>query len=330
MTEPVAPATSAESVTPAPAAPTPPSPEPAAETSALRQMLGLFVVPLLVVALCVGIFVGFGWIAYERHSVRDYLNDLNDPRPLFGHRRWQAAYELARLLAAKPAALAAEPGAAAELRRLFAETEEPELARYLALVLGRLHDREAVPAILAALERADAPTRIYLLWALGEIGDGRARPALEAGLVDSDSGVRKTAAFAVGQLTDPPADPAPLRPLLADPVADVRWNAALALAQLDDLAAVPVVEQMLDRVFLAQVPGITLEQQEQAMTAAAPALARLVGEGARPVLDRLASSDPSLKVRQAAHAARERLESSTIPAPPEPIPTAGANSRRAD
>jgi len=78
-------------------------------------------------------------------------------------------------------------------------------------------------------------------------------------------------------------------------------------------------EQMLDRSFLAQVPGITPEQQEQAMTAAAPALARLVGEGARPVLDRLASSDPSLKVRQAAHAARERLESSTIPSPPEPL-----------
>jgi hypothetical protein len=48
--------------------------------SALRSFLGLFIVPLLVVLLCVAIFIGFGWIAYDRQSTRDYLNDLDGLR----------------------------------------------------------------------------------------------------------------------------------------------------------------------------------------------------------------------------------------------------------
>ena len=47
-----------------------------AGNSALRSFLGLFIVPLLVFLLCVAIFIGFGWIAYDRQSTRDYLGDL--------------------------------------------------------------------------------------------------------------------------------------------------------------------------------------------------------------------------------------------------------------
>ena len=44
--------------------------------SPLRAFFGLFVVPLIVVLICVGVFVGFGWIAYDHQDIDDYLNDL--------------------------------------------------------------------------------------------------------------------------------------------------------------------------------------------------------------------------------------------------------------
>jgi HEAT repeat protein len=277
---------------------------PERRSGALRTVFGLIVVPLLVVLACVGVFIGFGWLAYERQDIGDYLNDL---RSFWPNRRWQAAYELSKILTADPQALEREPGARAEVRRLFSESgEDPRVRRYLALVLGKTGDREALPLLVEATSDADPETRIYALWSLGAIGDPAARPALAAALADPDPGVRKTAAFAVGALGEPALAEA-LRPLLGDGTADVRWNAAVALARLGDAAGAPVLEQMLERRLLAQTPGITAEQQEDAMLAAIPALAALRGAAAAPLLSRLAEEDPSLKVRQAAITAQRSL-----------------------
>jgi HEAT repeat protein len=283
-----------------------PAAEPAAEPgksggdSPLRAFFGLFVVPLLVVLACVVVFVGFGWIAYDRQTTGDYLNDL---RSGWKPRRAQAAYELSKILIADPGALDDEPGAREEMRALFQEIEDVSIRRYLALILGYTRDEESVPLLVEAVRSDDAEMRIYALWALGTIGDPRARPPLLEALVDADPGLRKTAAFALGEMGDRESV-APLRRLLEDPIADVRWNAALALARLDDETAIPVLRRMLDRALVDQVPGIRPEQQEEAMVSAVRALAALDRQGSRQLFDRLARDDPSLKVRQAAIEAR--------------------------
>ena len=268
--------------------------------SPLRAFFGLFVVPLLVVVACVAVFVGFGWIAYDRQTTDDYLNDL---RSSWKPRRAQAAYELSKILLADPGALDDEPGAREEMRALFQEIEDVSIRRYLALILGYTRDRESVPLLVEAVGSDDSEMRIYALWALGTIGDPRARPPLVAALEESDPGLRKTAAFALGEMGDRESAE-PLRRLLEDPVADVRWNAALALARLGDRAAIPVLRRMLDRALVAQVPEIRADQQEEVMVSAVRALHALDREGSRELFERLAEGDPSLKVRQAAIEAR--------------------------
>jgi HEAT repeat protein len=176
--------------------------------------------------------------------------------------------------------------------------------RYLALVLGHVGDHEAVPLLVTGAADDDSQVRIYSLWALGAIADPAGMPTLTAALNDEDPGIRKTAAYALGGFADPAAADA-LRPLVDDPIADVRWNAALALARQGDGSGTPVLEQMLDRRLLAQIPDITPEQQEDAMISALNALIALDVEIDGAVLDRLATDDPSYKVRQAAIQARK-------------------------
>ena len=270
----------------------------------LRAFFGLFLVPLLVVLVCVGVFVGFGWLAYDKQEVGDYLNDL---RSGWKPRRAQAAYELAKVLIADPQALAGSPETREELRDLFTTAEDREIQRYLALVLGYTRDPAAVPLLTAALEsETDSQSRIYLLWALGANGDAGSLPALTSALAEEDAGIRKTAAYALGELGDPSVIPR-LEPLLGDGTADVRWNAALALARLGSDAAVPELERMVDRDLIARVPEITPAQQEDAMISAIRALAVLRGRASLATFERLAADDPSLKVRQAAIEARRAV-----------------------
>ena len=181
------------------------------------------------------------------------------------------------------------------------------MTRYLALVLGRTRDPKAVPLLADKLDHPISEQRIYALMALGSTGQPSAVEPVAGALDDPDPGIRKTAAYALGQLGQASGIP-PLRARLDDSVADVRWNSAVALARLGDDSGVTVLGRMLDRERTGRVADITPEQQEEAMISAIRALAVVAPLESSELFDRLAGSDPSLKVRQAAIEARKVVE----------------------
>ena len=269
-----------------------------------RLIARFFLLPLLVVVAAVGIFLVFNLMTFERRSPRDYLQEV---RGGAANRRWQAAFELSRSLGNLPPEERIE--LTAETLRIF-ETLTPKrpddvlVRRYLVLVLGRLGERTAVPALLAALKDPDADTRLYAIWSLGKIGDPSVlEPVLEASNSE-DAGVRKMAAYVLGQLREPRAIPR-LRVLAEDRVADVRWNAAIALAELGDASGLPVLRSMIDRAALARQAELSSAQVESAMINALKALSLLRDEDTLPMLERLAKDDPNLRVREAAREAVE-------------------------
>jgi HEAT repeat protein len=148
----------------------------------------------------------------------------------------------------------------------------------------------------------DPDTRIYAVWALGVIGDAEALPRLLALASNQDSGLRKTAVYALGAFASGESREV-LAKALNDPVEDVRWNAALALARTGDVRAAPVLLQMMDRGHLSQVSDLTGPQREEAMLEAIKVAVNVPGPSLREALERLRDGDPSLKVREAARSA---------------------------
>jgi len=285
--------------------PAPPEDEPPAvpeRQSTPFLVLQFFVFPMAIVASCVAVFVVFGLIAAEGKSAREYLADVRSGGT---NRRWQAAFELSKVIQGNKDKALQDPRFVEELLALFqeAEKDDPRVRRYLALALGRMGDARAVPALLAVLRehdaQADSETLIYSIWALGAIRDPAALPELVRLADAEDNGVRKAAVHALGAL---PGRDAQERLVLSlqDPVEDVRWNAALALARRGDAAGAPVLRGMLDRRHLAGVAGLTDEQREEAMLAAITAAGQLRDPQLRGALEELRKSDPSLKLRNAA------------------------------
>jgi HEAT repeat protein len=272
-------------------------------------VLQFFVFPMAIVAVCVAVFVIFGLVAGESKGPKDYLNDV---RTGSANQRWQAAFELAKELQAKKDPALADPAFADLLLDTFvqAQADDPRVRRYLALALGRLGNSKAVPVLLETVAappkdaEADAETRIYAVWALGAIGDPAAVPELVELAGDTDAGLRKSALHALGAFATDDARRT-LAAGLDDAVEDVRWNAALGLARRGDERAAPILLQMLDRQHLAQVGGLRPDQAQEALLQAVAGASALAHPTLQPALEKLRTSDPDLKVREAARMALE-------------------------
>jgi HEAT repeat protein len=270
-----------------------------------RLVVRFFLVPLLVVGTAVGIFLVFSLMTFERRSPRDYLAEVKGGS---AGRRWQAAFELSRRIGSmKPGP--ERDAIAAESLRLFetlspSRREDVRVRRYLVLVLGKLRDGTALPALIAATRDPDAETRLYSVWAIGMIGDPRGLDAVLEASRSEDAGARKMAAYVMGKLGDRRAA-ARLKVLLEDRVADVRWNAAIALASLGDGSGIAVLRSMIDRAALGRQAQLSGDQAEAAMVNALKAFALLRDEGSLPLLEKVAREDPNLRVRDSARRAIE-------------------------
>jgi HEAT repeat protein len=268
-------------------------------------VLQFFVFPMAIVAVCVTVFVIFGLVAGESRGAKEYLGEV---RSGGASRRWQAAFELSKVLQARKDPALQDPKFAEALLELFRDSknDDPRVRRYLALAMGRLQDPRAVPLLVEALDEdsgqaADAETQVYALWALGAIADPAALPTLVKSARSSDPGLRKTAVHALGSF---PADEAraALVEALADAVEDVRWNAAIALARRGDALGAPVLASLLDREHL-KAAGLGPESCEETLLQGVAVAPALKDDGVKKALEKLRDSDPSLKVREAARKA---------------------------
>lgn len=275
----------------------------AGESRPLVLVAQFFLIPLLVVAVAVAVFLLFGLATRERHTPRESLQEV---RTGSLNRRWQSAYELSMELARHPELARDEALFAETLQTFEGAGEQPEVRRYLALALGRFARREAVPALIEALADPDEETRLYAALALGAVGDPAAAAPLGQLLRDELPSLRKGAAYALGTLRARDAIPA-LRVTAEDRQLDVALQGALSLAQMGDASGLPTLRKGIDRKVLSAALEMKPVQQSDAVMSAVQGLVLAGDRESLPALDRLAREDPDLRVRDAALRAAEAL-----------------------
>jgi HEAT repeat protein len=282
-----------------------------------------FLIPLTVVGVTVLLYMGFRSLITDARTAQDYITEV---RLGGANRQWPAALELSALM--EDPKVRGDKALALELVKAFDEskTGDPRVRKYLALAIGRLDPplpAEAVRVLLKSLDDPETPwtpdawsringwtpemaeAHISTIWALGKSGDATVVPKLQPLYASPDAGVRKIVVYALGAL---PGDDqvVTLRTALQDSTADVRWNAALALARRGDRGAVPVLRQMLDRSYVEHTVtrDVRVDDDQDpiadVMIGGIRASAALKGDELRSSIEKLSETDRSLRVRQAA------------------------------
>ena len=265
-----------------------------------------FLIPVAVVAMVALVYGGFRMLLTNERTPEEYLSDVQSGGR---ERRWPAAYELSRLMV-DPDVESRHPTLGASIVQAFegSEGDDPRVRRYLALAVGRLSNPPpaAVPALVRGLEDPDTDTKISVIWALASLGlgDPSVRIAIESTYRSEDAGVRKMAVYALGGLGA--GDLSVLRTALEDPVPDVQWNAAVALARHGQHDGVKVLGRMLDREYVertvtrVQTPDATLDPVSEVMVSGLQAVGVLQSAELREKVTALSQDDASLSVREAA------------------------------
>ena len=264
-----------------------------------------FLIPLVVVGITVGVYIGFRSLLANDRSAQEYLAEVRNGG---SDRRWPAAYELSRLMGDPK--VRADRTLAPALVKAFeaAKDDDPRVRQYLALAIGRLDPPlppEAVADLTKALDAADGESRVSAIWALGSSGDPSVVATLQPLAASPDRGIRKMVVYALGALPGD-AQIATLRTALQDAEPDVRWNAAVALSRKGNHDGVSVLRQMLDRQYVEQQVKRDVRQDEdrdpiaEVMISGLRAAATLKDEALKPSVTNLSRQDRSMKVRQAA------------------------------
>jgi len=290
---------------------------PASASPAVRAFQ-FFLVPLLIVAACVVVYAVLNWVVANPRTAHEWLKDVKEGGP---NTRPHAALQFSQALRRMEKPDQTLTRDVMEIYRA-AGPQEDELRRYLATCLGYLRDPLAGDLLLDAVKTdRNMETRAAALDALGTIKDPRTLPELVKLLDDREDLVRKYAAFNVGAVAeratgeDRAGATAALKKRLADPVADVTWNAAFSLAYfLGDGTGTDTLKKMLDRKYLGERinrndPNWQM-LESRAMFTACNAAARLKDESFLPSLKELTDKDKERDpdVRFAAHQAINKIQ----------------------
>ncbi len=127
------------------------------------------------------------------------------------------------------------------------------------------------------------------------------------GLKDRDASIRAVCAYGLGLIPSAGGLEA-LKGALQDPVDEVRWNAALALARQGDPGGISILTSLLDRSYLDHFPSMDSEEKVSIIISSMQAINMLKSHDLEGKIHSLARSDPDRRVREAA--GRWRIEES--------------------
>ncbi|HEX8203389.1 MAG TPA: HEAT repeat domain-containing protein [Isosphaeraceae bacterium] len=257
---------------------------PPVEPPSAGFIIQLFVLPAVIVAVVIVVWLLFGKLAGGERDPMDYVRTIRQGN---AHQSYRAAFELASLIR-NDRRVAGDRRLLGELTAALNEAlerpgDDPRLPQYLALTLGAFEASGAESADgrpadpIAALARALGPkqpvdVREAAAVSLAEqaarrqgaLRDAGAVRALDEACAEGPPELRRRAAFALGFFGGEPAAEALRRRLsAAEEDRFVRYNAATALARQGDLAALDVAREMLTPGELEQVVPLesTLEKQ---------------------------------------------------------------------
>ena len=262
-----------------------------------------FLIPFMIAVFGAVFFLLFKFVTYETNNAEELLNQVKIGS---ASKRWQSAFELAKVLN-NPEADPLTNSFKDQLKSAYERSihDDPLVRSYLAMAMGATKDSTFGNILIAGLKDENLETRIAAIQALGMIQFKAAVDSINSLIQNTTTkSERLTATIALGMIGDTLAAPY-LKKLLEDEEANIRWDAAIALAKMGDNSGAFIIEGLLDREYLSKFKQVDLNEQKRVLMIAIRTASILFDKRFEDELNSLSKNDNDLSVRNAAIKALE-------------------------
>ena len=257
-----------------------------------------FLIPLIITIFGVMFFFMFKVLTYETSLPGDYLTDIQIGSAT---KRWQAAYELSKLLS-NPERVPTDAGFKNKMVSIYKHSihDDPMVRTYMALAMGRTGHQEYGPILMDGMHDKDKGSRLAAIKALGLLRFTPAVKGIQEFTVENFSNAERLAAtIALGNMGDKSLIPM-FQKLLDDEEPNIRWDAAIALAKLEDSSGLKVIVNLLDRSYFDHFTEVNEEEEVQAILVAIQVSSQFPSKLFITNLLKLAAFDKNMQIRDLA------------------------------
>ena len=257
-----------------------------------------FLIPLIITIVGVMFFFMFKVLTYETSSPNDYLTDVQIGSAT---KRWQSAYELSKLLS-NPELVPIDEGFKNKMISIYKHSvhDDPMVRTYMTLAMGRTGKQEYGSILIDGMNDKDQGSRLAAIKALGLLAYAPAVKAVQEFTAEKYSNAERLAAtIALGSMGDTSTIPI-LQKLLNDEEPNIRWDAAIALAKLEDSSGFSVIVNLLDRSYFDHFTEVDAEEEVRAILVAIQVSSQFPSKLFVTNLLKLATFDKNMQIRDLA------------------------------
>ena len=256
-----------------------------------------FIIPFLIAVFCLLLFAAMHLLTREKRSGYDYLNDVKMGGMT---KRWQAAFELSKLLSnSKP--IIHDEKFINQLISVYNDSKEddPRVRQYLALAMGRTGEEKYLPTLLKNLPDEKEENLPSLIYAIGMIKNKESAEKLYPFMDHQNPRVRSIVTVALGNIGNLNSINY-LKKALNDEEPNVEWGSAISLAKLGDASGVTTILNLINREYLSRYPQVDGDEKNNLMIAAIDAAKQIKSNQLTQSIQQLSTTDQNMNVRKAA------------------------------
>jgi len=261
-----------------------------------------FLIPFMIAIFGALFFFMFQFLTYEKNTPIDLLDNIQSGSAT---KRWQSAFELSNML--NKSKINNRDLFNSKLVFLYEKSkhDDSRVRTYLALAMGKTKDVYFGSHLINGLnEDKNLTNRIAAIKSLGMLKYSESCTLLENIIKESEYNSEKLSAIiSLGVIGNTKFKDI-LIEMLEYEEPNIRWDAAIALAKMNDKSGVSIITNLLDRYYYSMYPpksdgsGVDIDEIDSSIYIAIAVCQKLIDVRFKDNLIYLSENDKNIKIRE--------------------------------
>ena len=265
-------------------------------SKAYALFYSFFLVPLMITIFGVLFFFLFKMLTYESRNPHDLLNNIKSGSLT---KRWQSAYELSNLMS-DPEKVPSDELFNNQMEMMYEKSihDDQRVRTYLALAMGQTMNKGFCSLLNSGISDNFLDNRIAAIKSMGSLQCSDFIDTINDLIISNeDNQIRLAAVISAGQILRSSSINY-LKNVLDDEEPNIRWDAAISLAKLNDKSGYGILRNLLTIEYYQNFPEVDSNEIDNAILIVLGVISEIGAKDFEKELNVLSKTEKNIKIRE--------------------------------